>query len=316
MRRALIVGIDDYPKAPLQGCVKDAQNMCDVLAANEDGSPNFECRTLLAPKCDVTRVVLKENIKELFAYEAEVALFYFSGHGIVNNLSGYIVTQDYQVYDEGVPMSEILAFANNSRTHEVVIILDCCHSGALGESPVIKEDHSVLRLGVSVLTASGASQPAAEVEGRGGVFTSLVCDALNSGASDVLGNVTVAAVYAYVEQMLGAWEQRPLFKSLVSKLIPLRRCNPVIDIAILRLIPQYFPGPNSEFPLDPSFEPDAEPRNQENERIFSHLQKYRATRLLVPIGEEHMYFAAMNRKSCKLTPLGQFYWNLAKGRKL
>jgi len=316
MRRALIVGIDDYPEVPLSGCVNDANRMRDILSRNEDGSPNFECRTLLAPTGEVTRVVLKENIKELFAYEAEVALLYFSGHGMVNNLDGYVITQDYEVHDEGVAMSEILALANKSRTHEVVVVLDCCHSGALGQSPAIREDHSVLRLGVSVLTASGASQPAVEATGRGGVFTSLVCAALNGGASDVLGNVTVAAIYAYVEQMLGAWEQRPLFKSHVSKLVPLRRCKAVIDMAILRLLPQYFAEPDVEFALDPSFEPDAKPRNQENETIFSHLQKYRAARLLVPVGEEHMYYAAMNCKSCKLTPLGQFYWKLAKGRKL
>jgi hypothetical protein len=316
MRRALIVGIDNYPEVPLLGCVNDAEKICHVLSRNEDGSPNFDCRTLLAPNGDVTRHVLRENIKELFQHEAEVSLFYFSGHGIVNNLGGYIVTQDYEVHDEGVAMSEILALANNSRTHEVVIILDCCHSGAIGESPVRKEDHSVLRLGVSVLTASGAAQSAVEVTGSGGMFTSLVCCALNGGASDVVGNITVAAVYAYVEQMLGAWDQRPLFKSHVSRLLPLRRCKPEIDMSILRLLPEYFGEPDADLKLDPSFEPDAEPRNAENERIFSNLQKYRAARLLVPVGEEHMYYAAMNCKSCRLTPLGQFYWNLAKGNKL
>jgi len=316
MRNALIVGIDDYSGAPLSGCVRDAEKICQILSRNQDGTPNFACRKLLAPKGDVTRAVLRENIKALLAHEAEVSLFYFSGHGTVNNLGGYIVTQDYEVHDEGVPMSDILALANDSKTHEVVVILDCCHSGALGESPAIREDHSVLKLGVSVLTASGAAQAAAEVADSGGVFTSLVCDALNGGASDIVGNVTVAAVYAYVEQMLGAWEQRPLFKSHVSQLVPLRRCKPEIDMAILRLLPEYFGELDMEFKLDPSFEPDAEPRDADNERIFSHLQKYRAARLLVPVGEEHMYYAAMNGKSCRLTPLGQFYWNLARGGKL
>jgi hypothetical protein len=316
MRRALIVGINNYPEVPLYGCVNDAVKICDILSRNEDGSPNFDCRTLLAPNGDVTRHVLRENIKELFQHEAEVSLFYFSGHGMVNNLGGYIVTQDYEIHDEGVAMSEIIALANKSRTHEVVVILDCCHSGLLGESPSIKEDHSVLRLGVSVLTASGPDQSAVEAVGSGGVFTSLVCDALNGGASDVVGNITVAAVYAYVEQMLGAWDQRPLFKSHVSKLVPLRRCKSEIDIVILRLLPKYFGEPSAELKLDPSFEPDAEPKNPDNERIFSNLQKYRAARLLVPVGEEHMYYAAMNRKSCRLTPLGQFYWHLAKGNKL
>ena len=116
--------------------------------------------------------------------------------------------------------------------------------------------------------------------------------------------------------MLGAWDQRPLFKSHVSRLVSLRRCEPGLDLAILRLLPIYFPDPDKEFGLDPSFEPDAEPKNEENEKIFLHLQKYRAARLLVPVGEEHMYYAAMNSKSCRLTPLGQFYWNLARGGKL
>ena len=316
MRRALIVGIDDYPEVPLSGCVNDAHKIHNVLSRNEDGTPNFECRMLLAPSGDVTRHVLRENIKELFGHEAEVALLYFSGHGTVNNLGGYIVTLDYEAHDEGVAMSEIITLANKARIREVVIILDCCHSGAIGEIPIISEDHVVLRQGISVLTASGAMQAALEVGLIGGVFTSLVCDALNGGAADVCGCVTVAAVYAYVEQMLGAWDQRPLFKSNVSKLVPLRRCKPVIEMGILRLLPKYFPDVNTEFCLDPSFEPEAEPKNEDNERIFSHLQKYRAARLLVPVGEEHMFFAAMNSKSCKLTPLGQLYWKLAIGGKL
>ena len=203
MRRALIVGIDDYPDAELSGCVNDAKKMCDVLSKNQDGSPNFECRALLAPPGDVTRVVVRENVKDLFAYEAEVALLYFSGHGTVNNLGGYIVTQDYEAHDEGVGMSEILSFANESKTREAVIILDCCHSGALGEMPVVKEDHSVLRLGVSVLTASGASQPAVEASGSGGVFTSLVCEALNGGAAMYLERLPLPVFMRMWSRCLG-----------------------------------------------------------------------------------------------------------------
>lgn len=315
MRRALIVGIDDYAEAPLAGCVSDAQKMSYTLSRNQDGSPNFECKMLVAPKGSVTRPVLREHIQQLLANEAEVALFYFSGHGMVNNLGGYLVTQDVSQYDEGVSMTDVITLANKAKIREVVIILDCCHSGALGEIPMIHEDHAVLRLGVSVLTASGPSQVASEV-GGGGVFTALVCDALNGGASDVCGNVTVAAVYAYVEQTLGAWEQRPLLKAHVSRLISLRKCNAEIEVAILRLLPQYFPEPNGEFALNPSFEPKAQPKNEEKERIFLHLQKFRAARLLVPVDADHMYDAAMNCKSCKLTPLGQFYWNLADRGKL
>ena len=142
------------------------------------------------------------------------------------------------------------------------------------------------------------------------------CDALAGGASDVLGHITVASVYAYADQTLGSWEQRPLFKSHVSRLTSIRRGNPEVDLDILRLLPRYFPDPFQELPLDSSYEPTESPPHPEHEKIFGHLQKYRDARLLVPVGEDHMFFAAMRNKSCKLTPLGQFYWQLANSGKI
>jgi hypothetical protein len=252
---------------------------------------------------------------ELFAHEAEVALLYFSGHGTENNLDGYLVTPDAKQYREGVSMTEVLTLANKSRAHEVVIILDCCQSGAFGNPPVVDNLKALIREGVSVLTASRSTQVSVEINGQG-LFTSLLCEALTGGAADVIGNVNVASVYAYVDQMLGPWDQRPLFKSHVSKLIPLRKCKPEVDLQVLRLLPEYFPTPDYEFPLDPSFEPDAKPKHEGHERIFGHLQRYRDARLLVPIGEAHLYFAAMNGKACRLTNLGYFYWRLANEGKI
>jgi hypothetical protein len=209
----------------------------------------------------------------------------------------------------------VLTWANQSPVKEVVIILDCCHSGALGQLPAIDNDKSVLRQGVSILTASRDSQMALEKGGHG-VVTSMVSDALRGGAADVCGNVSVAGVYAYVDQRLGPWDQRPLFKSHVSTLIPLRRCKPQIDLEILRSLPKLFPSPEYEHPLDSSYEPTAEPKNEVHEKIFSQLQRLRSARLLIPIGEEHLYYAAMNNKSCALTPLGKHYWHLAKANRV
>jgi hypothetical protein len=47
MKRALLVGIDDYPGSPLAGCVIDARAMRDMLCRNADGSTNFDCRLLI-----------------------------------------------------------------------------------------------------------------------------------------------------------------------------------------------------------------------------------------------------------------------------
>jgi hypothetical protein len=310
MQRALLVGIDDYPYAPLAGCVNDAVAMSRLLRSHEDGSPNFDCKLVTSQSSSITRSSLRSGIDELLRHEADVALFYFSGHGTENNLGGYLVTPDATRYDEGVPMTDILTLAQHSPVREVVIILDCCHSGALGQVPAVNNTSTVLREGISVLTASRSTQTAVEVDGSG-LFTSLVCSALEGGAADVIGNVTAAAVYAFVDQTLGPWDQRPLFKAHVSRLTSLRRCDSAVPMETLRRLPQWFPFPDTEFALDPSYESDAEPRHAQHEEIFSELQRCRAAKLVEPVGEVHMYYAAMNSKSCRLTPLGRYYWRLA-----
>src|SRR6266851_1508112 len=237
MRRALVVGIDDYPRSPLQGCVNDATEIARLLRTQQDGSPNFECQILTAPPFPITRAILKGKVEDLFRDEADVALLYFSGHGFANDLGGYIVTPDAERNDEGVSMVDVITIANRSRVGEVVVLLDCCYSGTLGALPTLN-NLTVLREGISILTASRGSQVSVEIRGRG-LFTSLLCAALEGGASDVLGKVTIASVYAYVDQALGAWEQRPLFKAVVSQLISLRNCSPVVPIELLRLLPRY-----------------------------------------------------------------------------
>ncbi len=315
MRRALFVGIDDYPSAQLKGCVNDANRLADILARHHDGSPNFACQRLLSSEAQVTRPILRHRIEHLFRDEADVALFYFSGHGTVNNLGGYLVTQDANSYDEGVSMTDVLTFANNSNVEEAIVILDCCHSGQFGQPPAIDNKTALLREGVSVLTASRESQAAVEIGGEG-LFTSLVCDALESGAADIIGDVTVAAVYAYVDQALGPWDQRPLFKSHVSKLVKLRRAAGTIKPSIVRLLPEIFRSPNDMLQLDPSYEPTTEPRNEQNETTFAYLQKFNRAGLLVPVGADHMYDAAINSKCCALTPLGRFYWRVASSNQI
>src|SRR5690348_10477244 len=124
MRRALCVGIDQYTFGPLRGCVSDATRMASLLSKHEDGSPNFTCKTLLAPVGGahdaITRVKLRAAIEELFRDRADVALLHFSGHGSENNLGGYLVTQDAERYDEGVAMMDVLQMANDSKADEVV----------------------------------------------------------------------------------------------------------------------------------------------------------------------------------------------------
>lgn len=315
MRKALIVGVNDYPGAPLRGCVNDANAIASVLETHADGGPNFSVKLLTSPPDSVTKSELRGAIELLFAGDCDVCLFYFSGHGTIKSTGGYIVTTDAKKYDEGVSMDDILALANQSKAKDKVVLLDCCHSGALG-TPTISGGHVAhLSEGLSVLTASRDSESALEIKGKG-VFTSLVVDALKGGAADLRGYITPGSIYAYVDQALGPWDQRPIFKTNVTRFTSLRSIAPPVPFDTLREICVYFPTPEHEFNLDPSYEFTEAQADPGHVAIFKDLQKFEGVGLVVPVGEEHMYFAAMNSKSCRLTALGFQYWRLVKEKRL
>ena len=315
MRKALIIGINNYPSAPLNGCVKDAIEIANVLEKNSDGSPNFSVKLITDPGEAATKRNLREAIEKLFEGTPEVALFYFSGHGLIKSTGGYLVSSDYSSYDEGINMDDILKLANKSKARDKVIILDCCHSGKFGNPDFGESSLTQISDGLTVLTACRDDQTALEVNG-GGVFTSLLLDAFEGGAADLRGNVTPGSLYAYVDEALGAWDQRPIFKTNVSKFVQLRKINPRVPIDKLRRIIEIFPSPFEHIQLSPEYEDTCENHDIEKVKIFKLLQEYVKIGLVVPVDEEHMYYAAINSKSCRLTAIGYQYWRLASESKL
>lgn len=315
MKKALVVGIDDYPNAPLHGCVNDAISVSELLKTNGDGSPNFDVSLKENVK---SKAQLFELLEKLFSGDAEAALLYFSGHG---SEYGHIVTPDYCGRDLGVSMDEVLRFANKSRCKNKIIILDCCFSGRLGEITVTSGNESILGEGVTIMTSS--SRDEVSVEGNGqGLFTSLLLQSLRGSAADITGRITPAGIYTFIDQSLGAWQQRPVFKTNISHFVSIRDIEPRVSKNLLRKLSKYFSCPSDEFKLDPSFEFSNDPSFQhevvvpyakkENVAVFKELQKLESVGLVEPVDEEHMYFAAMKRKSCKLTALGLHYWSLAR----
>ncbi len=329
MRKALIVGIDKYPKNPLGGCENDAASIATVLECNGDGSPNFDVKLLSSENTEVTSEVLHDALAELFSGEAETALFYFAGHGIISPSTnvGYIVSQDGKRGSWGIALSEILELANKAhpKIQSTVVILDSCNSGYAGEvAGLNNEQISVIGVGVTILTACHRSQTAAEDQGRG-LFTSILMDGLSGASSDICGRITPASVYSHIDQTLGPWEQRPIYKANVQTFVTLRSVAPKIPLDVLRRLPYYFKNPTDQFELDPSYEPDRQnipedlkhlPVDQEHVRTFKELQLCNRHGLVVPVDTEHMYYAAINSTGCKLTALGAHYRNLAEMKRL
>lgn len=328
MRKALVVGIDHYDHiGDLGGCVNDAYAVHSVMERNGDGTLNFDTRLMTAtgPQQQVLRSDLRDAVEELFDDETDVALFYFSGHGYLEAAGGYLCATDTRTGNDGVSLAEVMTFANRSKARNKVIILDSCHSGIAGSNPITQQVTEIAD-GVTVLTASTARQAAMETGAGSGVFTDLLVDALSGAAANLVGAITPGSVYAHIDQSLGSWAQRPVFKTNVKTFVSLRDVAPPISLADLRMLTTVFPRPADHLPLDPSFEPErtdeqrADPTvpapDPQNTATFALLQRYVRVNLVRPEGEDHMWHAAMHSKSCALTVLGQHYWNLVHERRI
>ncbi|HEX9938229.1 MAG TPA: caspase family protein [Longimicrobium sp.] len=315
MRKALVVGINQYAHLPsLYGCVNDAYAVKAVLERHSDGTRNFGVRQLTASGGEsVSRSGLRTRVQELFEGDTETALLYFAGHGYLDSTGGYILASDARTGDDGFSLADVLTFANTSRARNKIIILDSCHAGMAGARPAAQQ--SGLSDGLTILTASTAEQYAIEQNGSG-VFTNLFVDAMNGAAANLVGDVTPGGVYAHIDQSLGPWEQRPVFKTNVQSFVSLRKVQAPIELADLHRITELFPSIGYEFPLDPSFEPESDSPHPENTEKFGVLQKYARVNLVVPVGAPHMYHAAMESKSCKLTVLGEHYRRLVEKERI
>jgi hypothetical protein len=323
MRKALVVGIDYYTHvSPLFGCVNDSFAVKTMLDRHADGSVNFGVKHLTAsgPTELCNRDELRKAIEDLFAGDGEVSILYFAGHGHIEATGGYLCSSDVKTGNDGVPLAEIMTMANQSKIQNRVIILDSCHSGVAGGN-ALQQKVAEISDGVSILTASTAEQYATEENGAG-VFTSLLADALGGAAGNLVGDVTPGGVYSHVDQSLGPWAQRPVFKTNVNRFVSLRKVQPPLELAELRRISEFFPAPGFQFQLDPTYEPErheswaANPKGipapePEHNAIFKLLQKYNRVGLIVPEGAPHMWHAAMESKAVRLTVLGEHYRRLA-----
>lgn len=318
MRKALIVGIDEYKSCPLKYCCNDAKAVSSILTKHADGSPNFETHLSLNIS---TKSDLLSKIDNCFSGDSDIALFYYAGHGIVDSVGGYLVTPDFTQYDYGVSLQEILTIVNKSKCKNRIVILDSCYSGAMGAIDCSTQNTTVINEGVTILTSTRLSEEAIEEHGHG-IFTSLLLEALQGSAADITGNISPASIYSYIDKALGPWNQRPVFKTNATRFVSLRNTKPQVDLSIIRKLCTYFNNEDSKFNLDPSFEPTNSNNvahkvikpyaNKTNTQIFSDLQKLEGIGIVVPINEEHMYFAAMNSESCVLTSIGKQYWRLVK----
>jgi uncharacterized caspase-like protein len=198
---ALIVGIEKYRDVtPATGARHDAERFAE-LARQTLGVPEDHIRLLLDERAGKTDIVKQIRWLQSNVPAGGRIYVYFSGHGAPEPTSGvsYIVPYDgdpQYLGESAIKMSDILADLEKTKAKDVLAMADSCFSGAGGRSvlapgtrPLVRVDPPKASARVALLSASsGAEISGPAPDGKGGLFSKYIVEAIGSGAADLNGD--------------------------------------------------------------------------------------------------------------------------------
>jgi len=211
-KRALLIGAGRFPRAPeltdLRTPIADANDFEKELQ-----KPNvcgFDTKRLSDPTVQQSQ----EALDVLFssATSDQLVLLYFSGHGTLSDAGVlHLCVHDTRLdllNSTAVSLTWIRNLIDQTRAAQVVIILDCCYSGAArgslkGDVPTILKTNLGQGRGKYLVTSSTAIEPSAELDGdNNSLFTKWLIHGIASGAADANndGFITVDELFGYVSK--------------------------------------------------------------------------------------------------------------------
>lgn len=315
-KKAVLIGNNNYPHTTeLKGCVNDAERIGDMLKTNGKGDPNFSVWKFH----NLINAAIKNEISELLNDKRapDSALLYFAGHGYIDDSGGYICGVDSAKDEMGVPMSWLANQINGSRIKEIIIILDCCHAGEMLNDPSSDFELAIIRKGVTILAATTRADVASEFCGRG-FFSDIIYDGLCGAAIDILGHVTAMRLYQNAELLLTPWQQRPVFKSYLSELKPLRKCLPPVRKKMLRIITKspFFTDSEQQLQLSQDL---LTGKTMVDEVEYSNLDLllgFEKSGLLECLDRKHLLQAIETKENCSLSVYGKYFWKLVTNERV
>ncbi|MET7950859.1 caspase family protein [Micromonospora sp. NPDC005324] len=215
LRRALVVAnarYDDPALAALRAPTHDADALARVLGDPAIGG--FDVELLM----DADERTVRRRVAGFFADRDrdDLLLLHFSCHGVKDPHGRlYLAARDTDLTSLGAT-GVAAAFVNDqlaqTQSRRVILVLDCCYSGAFNRGVAARADRSVhigdefhTGTGRIVLTASSATEYAFEggdltrAEAGTSVFTTALVNGLATGEADLGGDgeISVDELYDY-----------------------------------------------------------------------------------------------------------------------
>ena len=233
---ALLVGINNYPNdiSPLRYCVADVVAFRDALVnvAGFKRDKIFLMTDKMEGQMEPTNinVVKRLGILAKQVQPQDTFVFYFSGHGIVNDGSSFLlaVNSDTATQDtlemSAVPLDRVSKILSLVKAQQLLTVIDACRNnpetGRSGEDNVLTDDFSKgfkIRRSNSnggqpsvsaTLYACNVGERAYEWAEKGhGVFSYYLLEGLNGEAVNSQGEVTVTTLAEYTQGNVVKWAE-------------------------------------------------------------------------------------------------------------
>ena len=231
MLRAVVVGINDYrnPRNRLRFASNDAFDFAEFLHRSTTFS--VESIKLLRDK-EATRRAVWDNVENTFSSRGfdsnTIALFYFAGHGIVNDSDKRILLgcQDVDASDPhagSIRLNDIYDLLLSTSAECVIAIIDACFSGGLvagdvnhrGAAERAMQAIELLRhkegKTIAIFAACTSEEAARERQTLGhGIFTYEILRGWRDGAAQGKdGKVSLASLLGFLQQDATKFTQTP-----------------------------------------------------------------------------------------------------------
>lgn len=223
-RIGILIANSRFPKEPKLEDLRYPENDVDgleaVLSAKERGHFDEIVTLKNKPHYEILPILNKTLIA---SNKNDLVLIYYSGHGKLNRTGRLHLATTNSEFDAleatAISTGALRELVDASSTNKIVLILDCCFSGAV-EGEFLRGDvDSQLQMaskgrGTYIMTASTRIQVAREKEAdRHGIFTKHLIHGIQSGDADRDGDgrISMDELYNYVhEKVVEESHQEPM----------------------------------------------------------------------------------------------------------